>query len=106
MDSERVHKPAKKPKIRFRCILKEKEALTWVKCAEQMGFRGRGFKIFTVKPHGFPGELCLNTKGFAKLARFCVQEFDKREVERLKEAQELKEQEKALLERKKRLGII
>ncbi len=106
MENGGVQKKPKKPKIRFRIIIKENEALTWIKISEQMGFRGRGFKIFTQKKNGFDGELCLNTKGFAKTARFCVSEFDRMEVERLKKKVEIEEKEKQLAEEKKRLGMI
>lgn len=73
--------------------------------AEKANFRRVGIPISKQKEHGFGDEWLANTDGISRFLKYTLRYWREHETERLQEAAKLAEEERALAERKRKLGL-
>lgn len=84
------------------CIKMNRDYFTEVAgLAQKSGIRARGVLLYS-KIHGFD---VPNTKSLSKFFRFCVAYYKENEPRRLREQADLLAEEKAIIERKRKLGM-
>lgn len=91
--------------FRVAVYFNEADLTTLVKEAERLRFRRVGIPVKILKPHGFADEWLANTDGIAKTLKYYAAYYKEHEAERTAELAKVQAEEKALAERKAKLGI-
>jgi hypothetical protein len=104
MENEGLQKKRKK-QLRVKVYLTEKLFAEITEQAEKLSFRKKGLLLYTQKKHGWADEKLANTDGLAKFLKYCYTYWRDAEAKRLFEAAEIAQQEKALAEKKAKLGL-
>jgi 2-iminoacetate synthase ThiH len=83
------------------------DALTEIaKDAAEMKFRPVLLQSSKQKEHGFADEIVYQRKGIGRMLKYCWNYWKQHEAERLTEKAKLAQDERELLEKKKKLGMI
>lgn len=96
----------KAKKICVKCYFNEQSFASVVADAEKAGKRRRGLQLFTQKEHSIGDVRVSNTDGISRFLKYCWQYWKEHESDRLREIAEVKETERQIQERKKRLGVV